>query len=257
MDNPPLLTNDNLAQYSIFVVPSLAVPICTACGIAVVPEHTRKHIMEKHVDKQNSQKRAIPPQSFFSDALHCLGAVAEPIIPSSPIAPIPTLPLRDGWVCLEGSCRELMVSTSSLNRHFNEAHPRVKTRRTRPATVHRLFEFRGAQKLVEVDKCLSAKSRPQSLAEYLKQLDAGESYDDIFELPSGNRCLSHFLTYTKWGTVIEGFAVTDLIGLVALPEKDDALFPLRSGAKEYINYIAALLPRAHDTFLTALMGADE
>jgi hypothetical protein len=249
-----LKTNDELSQYSIYVDPTLSIPICTFCGVAIPVEHARNHVREHHA----SQKRDVMSQAIFSSALRALGAASDLVIPSSPIAPIPTLCCHDGRACIEPGCSELMLSSTAARRHFQEAHPGVKpTGHTRSATIHRLFEFRGVQKLVEVDPSLALVASPQSVSDYLKELGGNERPESKFELPSDDRFVSHFLSYTKWGTVVEGFSTTDLISLVALPEKGAALFALKAAAREYIYHIAELLPRVSDTFLLALMGKDE
>jgi hypothetical protein len=88
----------------------------------------------------------------------------------------------------------------------------------------------------------------QSVKDYLLEFGADES-DNIVQLPADDRFLSHFLAVTKWVTVIKGFVISDLLWLITLPDKNDALLPLRSTTREYISHIGDLLPKVSDNFL--------
>jgi hypothetical protein len=214
-------------------------------------EHVRSHLAVDHSFK------GVPKEEELKKFLLELGAFprARITFPKDPISPIVGLDIIEGFECLEGGCHYISTSSRSRYDHFRTKHVQQHSGgvgiSTRSIQVQLLYGFKGDRVVLKVLPNHSQQSATLGGYEkYLAQVASRKQLDpSTYQLQADVRLQSHFLSLTKWGSVVEGANVEAIRGLVARPLEHDRFYPILAGCRSYYEHIASRLPGVSELFL--------
>ena len=244
-----------LKQYGLYAEPNIHIVICCSCLSAIHLDHARSHIVRKHGLK------GVPNQDQLSTLLVNAGALptSRIMFPTTPVLPVLGLPIVDGLQCKEVGCTHVSLSRSSSYEHFRTKHPKQHAGRgtlsIEAVPVQALYDFRGYRIILKVLQNQSPQSsRNSGYEKYMAQVALRPSISSsTYELPPDKKLQSHLLSFTGFGSILEGKDIDIIIDLVASPLPQDRYYPLMAGCRLYFKHIVSRLPQVGSLFLRWIM----
>jgi hypothetical protein len=245
-----LVTSPELSCYSIYVSTTIPVVICLSCSKAVHLDHVRSHLVSSHGFK------GVPNEDELHSSLVKLGALPTSSIsfPTDSVAPIVGLDIVNGFKCLEDGCSYISTSNRSCLSHFQLAHPEQHANQAdkliETIEVQALYGFKAGRVVLKV---LRDYPRPPTTGGYERYMSRvalrKPTSPPTYRLPPDKKFQSHFLSFTGWGSVLDGKDMGVIQALVKSPLKQDRFYPIIAGCRSYYQYIASQLPGVGDLFL--------
>jgi hypothetical protein len=249
-----LETCPELRIYSIYVEPNLHVVVCLSCEKAIHLDHVRSHLVTEH------SLKGVPKQTELSTFLLDIGGLPtdQIIFPTLPVPPIVGLPTVDGFQCLEDDCDYISTSERSRYNHFQTEHPTQHANgdaiSTSTLRVQVLYGFKRDRVILQVLPDQPKPSTTDGYEKYMAQVALRPPVSPpTYQLPSDKKLQSHFLTFTNFGSIIEGKDIGIIRGLVESPVAQDRYYPILAGCRSYFKHIASRLPQFGDLFLRWIM----
>ena len=246
-----IVTSAELGRYSIYVVPAIHVVICLTCAQAVHLDHVRSHLV-------GHSFKDVPKQEELCGFLLKLGALPTDCItfPTDPGAPIVGLDVVEGFECLEDGCGHISTALRSRDAHFQRMHRQqhasgaASLASTNAIPVQKLYGFTGRRVVLKVHPNVPQPPTTSGYDKYMARVAAREQANPpTYRLSSDVKLQSHFLSLTRWGSVLEGLDVNVIRGLVASPLEEDRFYPILAGCRSYYMHVASKLPAINDLFL--------
>jgi Orsellinic acid/F9775 biosynthesis cluster protein D len=227
-------------QYDLIVEPRLRIIYCVRCGEAILPEHARSHALTHFPH--------VPAALVFEKAVRSLEFDGIPRVPSSPIAPIPSLKHVSGFKCT--ICSRLASSRRVMQQHHKDDHPGLGSKEnSKEVTMHRIYEYRGRTVLVETDESLGLAIPGSAFESFIRKpgRERSRQASTVYQPPNDPKRVNNFLYLSKWSEIIRGCDTVQLRALVAPPT--GRYIRLAKSVFDYITYVDGILPKLSNLFL--------
>jgi hypothetical protein len=121
---------------------------------------------------------------------------------------------------------------------------------TRTVDVQILYGFKGDRVVLKVLPDNAPTSLTGGYERYMAQVALRQPVGPtVYQLPTDKKQQSHFLSFTHWGSLLEGKDITLLRTLVVTPNQGERYYPILAGCRGYYREIAMRLPSMGDLFL--------
>src|ERR1700733_55147 len=98
-------------------LPAYRVLICKECRYAIQPSAISRHLKELHQIYRSQRKELLE----YAGSLD-LANPGDVVLPDPAGAPIPCLPVEDGFICGVSGCGHLCASLKRMKSHYATSH---------------------------------------------------------------------------------------------------------------------------------------
>lgn len=205
----PSIAESHLRSIGILVHHPTNVVVCIQCCSGVLAENAFAHITSA-LSKCRNQAWLTLSAHYVDNCLRACGAFNPVKLPLSAesIAPIPIIPVLDGWVCKVDpflKCFQLcFASKRTRERHFHDMHPDITERCEHYADtkLQTIYNFRGDQRCIRVH-LVPPKVNPPRYDAFISSFADGDPLPDS-KPASLITQQTVFESITKWDTALDG-----------------------------------------------------
>lgn len=246
-----------LERYGLYIAPALHTIICLTCRTAIHLDSARSHLVSHNF-------REVPKKDKLTSLLLASGALptSQITFPTDPIPPVLELDVIDGLQCEVRCCDHIATSLRSWQEHFQLKHPMehaahsmVHSSRAPPSpiSVQILHSFHQDRVVLKVLPNFPQPVKTGGYNKYMARVALRPPAPPTYQLPLDKKLQSHFLSFTHFGSIIDGKDAGTIRGLVAPLPTHHQYHPLINGCRSYFKHIASKLPQVGDLFLRWIM----